>query len=367
MRLAILVALAIAIAGSRAFAYPQFQLSQDETCSSCHVSPAGGGLLDENGRSMIETFSTFGGNPDPAHGKLDGPDWLLVGADVRAGAGLIYDEKPSPNAFPMEAEAAAWVHHDAFSFYGTFGLQEGTTSDALSFFQLREHWFMWQQHPESPDGLFVRAGRFMPVYGLRFAEHNDYTREFGQAPLDGETYGVAVEYVDPTWEAHATAFVHDPLQFSTEPGNGGALYAEVRPATMFSIGVEGRYAKSEVDARTAGGITAKYWIAPGNVLLQLEGQAVHQTFTAGGNRDQIVSYLMASWFVHSGWMFDFGLSQYDQDIHVKDVDLEAVDANLHWFASSHWELLLTNRIQTIALGSGGGTSGYALFQFHYRL
>jgi hypothetical protein len=316
---------------------------------------------------MIETFSTYGGNPDPAHGKLDGPSWLLVGANLRAAGGFIYDEKPTGGAFPMEAEAAAWVHHGAFSFYGTFGVVEGTTNDAWSFFQLREHWFMWQQHPDSPDGLFVRAGRFMPVYGLRFAEHNDFTREYGQTPLYGETYGVAVEYVDPKWEVHATGFLHDPLQFSAENGNGGALYAEARLAKVVSVGVEGRFAKSDVDERTAGGVTAKYWIAPGHLLFQLEGQAIHQTFSAGGNRDQLVSYLMASWFLHPGWMLDFGLSQFDQDIHVKDIDLEAFDANLHWFATSHWELLLTNRVQTIALGSGGGTSGYALVQFLYRL
>jgi hypothetical protein len=32
----------------------------------------------------------------------------------------------------MDAEAAAWVHHGAFSFYGTFGVVEGTTNDAWS-------------------------------------------------------------------------------------------------------------------------------------------------------------------------------------------------------------------------------------------
>ena len=52
---------------------------------------------------------------------------------------------------------------------------------------------------------------------------------------------------------------------------------------------------------------------------------------------------------------------------MKDYDVEAIDANLCWFATSHWELLLTNRIETIALGAGGPTSGYSLFQFHYRL
>jgi hypothetical protein len=366
VKLAIFTAIALVLATARGFAFPQFSLGRDQaTCTGCHISPAGGGLLNENGRSMIETFSTYGGNPDPAHGRLDGPDWLLVGADLRAGAGLIYDEKASPNAFPMQAEAAAWAHHGAFSLYGTFGVVEG--HDLLSFFQLREHWFMWQQHPDTPDGLFVRVGRFMPVYGLRFAEHNDVTRIYGQTPLDGETYGAAVEYVDEAWEAHATAFVHDPLQYSAETGDGGALYAEARFAKAFSVGVEGRYAHSEVDARTAGGATAKYWLDAANLLFQLEGQAIHQTFAAGGSRDQIVSYLMASWFVHPGWMIDFGLSQYDQDTHVPKLDIEAFDANLHWFATSHWELLLTNRIQTTAFTSGGGSSGYALLQVHYRL
>ena len=76
---------------------------------------------------------------------------------------------------------------------------------------------------------------------------------------------------------------------------------------------------------------------------------------------------MGSWLVHSGWLVDVGVSQYDEDIAVKAMDVEAVDVNLHWFASSHLELLLTNRIETIAFGSGGQTSGYTLAQFHYRL
>lgn len=362
-----LALLVLAATAKLAHAYPQFQLSQDQTCSSCHISPAGGGLLNENGRAMIETFSTYGGNPDPAHGKLDGPDWLLVGADLRGAAGLIYDEKLGPNAFPMEAEAAAWAHHGSFSVYATLGFDEGDNSRPWTYLQAREHWVMWQQHPDSPNGLSVRVGRFMPVYGLRFAEHNIYTREDGETPLDGETYGAAVEYVDPRWEAHVTAFVHDPWQFSTEPGNGAAAYVEARVGGGVAIGAEGRYAKSNAEARTAGGVTAKYWVPAANLLFSLEAQAIHQTFDAGGYRDQIVSYLMASWFVHRSWLLDFGAGQFDEDIKVKAVDLECLDANLHWFASSHWEFLLTNRIQTIAFGTGGGTSGYVLAQFHYRL
>jgi hypothetical protein len=354
------LALLILFVPAVALAYPQYQLAKDQTCTGCHVSPAGGGLLNENGLAVAESASTYGGAPEAAHGSLVGPSWLEVGADLRAGAGLIADLGPRPSAFPMQAEAGALVHHAAFSLYATLGVQDGDTSAPIKFLQLREHYATWQS-----DELYVRVGRFMPVYGLRFAEHNDFTRQYGQTPLYGETYGAAVEYVDSSWEAHFTAFVHDPIQDAVELGNGAAAYAEKRLGGVFSVGAEGRYAKSTDDARTAGGVTAKLWLDP--VLFQLEGQLVKQTFAAGGARDQIVSYLMVSWFVHDGWLVDFGLSQFDADTRVPKLDIEAFDANLHWFASSHWELLLTNRVQTADLGSGGHSSGYSLFQFHYRL
>jgi hypothetical protein len=207
----------------------------------------------------------------------------------------------------------------------------------------------------------------MPVYGLRLAEHTAYTRRYGQTPLYGEAYGAAVEYIDPQWDVHLTGFIHDPVQWSAEQGNGVAAYGEVRIAKIMSFGAEGRYAKSDADARTAGGLTAKLWIAPAELLLQAEAQVIRQTFTAGGSRNQVVSYLLGTWFLHQGFMLDVGLGQFNEDLHVKDVDIECIDVNLHWFATSHWELIQTNRIQTITLDSGGPKSGYALIQAHYRL
>jgi hypothetical protein len=225
---------------------------------------------------------------------------------------------------------------------------------------------MWQQDPDANTGLYVRVGRFMPVYGLRFAEHNFFVRRYGQTPLYGETYGAAVEYIQPGWEVHATAFVHDPLQDPIERGDGGAVYAEKRFAQT-SFGVQGRYASSPDDNRLAGGVTAKQWIAPANLLLEAEAQVIRQTFDAGGRRTQIVSQLLATWFFHDGFMLDVGVSQFDEDHALANTDLEALDANVHWFATPHWELLFTNRIQTISLGSGGASSGYSLVQIHYRL
>jgi hypothetical protein len=359
-----IVTIVLALAVARvAHAYPQFQLSHDQTCTSCHISPAGGLLLGENGLSIAETTSTYGGAPEFLHGQVGGPAWLELGGDLRAGAGMTDSVGGvGGGAFPMQGDLDAAVHGRDLTLLATIGFQPG--SSPSTFVRSTEHWLMW--HPSDEDhGIYVRAGRFMPVYGLRFAEHTAYTRRYGQTPLYGETYGAAVEYVEPVWEVHVTGFVHDPLQDAIENGNGGAAYGELRFAKIASIGAEARHANSRDDTRTASGVTAKLWLDP--VLLEAEGQVIHQTFMAGGGRNQLVSYLLASYSVHPGWLLDIGVGQYDEDLAVNNVDLECVDANLHWFTTSHWELLLTGRIQTIALGKGGPTSGFALLQFHYRL
>lgn len=352
-----------------AHAYPQFQLSKDQTCSSCHLSPSGGLLLDENGLDVAESISTFGGPPEAAHGALVGPDWLQLGGDLRGGAGLVAVRGPHGGAFPMQADGDVAVRGGGFTVLATLGVQQG--HDVASVFVSRQHWIMWQPHAGASDGLYLRVGRFIPVYTLRFAEHTAFTQRYGQAPLYGEAYGAAVEYIEPGWELHATGFVHDPVQDSVEHGDGGAAYGEVRLAKIASIGLEGRYAESDQDRRIAGGATGKLWLAPANLLLEGEAQVIRQTFeqgaASGTARTQVVSYLLASWFLHEGFMLDLGAGQFDENLAVEHVDLEAIDLDLHWFATSHWELLSTNRIQTIALGAGGATSGYALLQLHYRL
>jgi hypothetical protein len=365
MRAAVIVAFALTASAGVVSAYPQFQLSKDQTCTDCHVDPAGGWLLNENGLSTAQSLGTYDVAPEAAHGALVGPSWLEVGAELRAGAGFVDARGPGAAAYPMQADAEALVRGDGFTLFGTLGPQQG--SSAASDIASREHWLMWQPDQSATDGLYLRVGRFEPVFGLRLAEHTAYTEQYGGAQLYGEAYGAAVEYVKPDWEAHVTAFVHDPIQDSVEKGDGAALYSELRVTKAASIGVEGRYANSDTDTRWDGGATAKYWIAPAEVLLEAEGQVIRQSFTAGTARTQVVSYLLASWFLHQGWMLDVGAGQYDEDLNVKDVELEGVDVNLHWFASSHWELMMTNRIQTIALGGGGPTSGWALLQFHYRL
>ncbi len=350
-------------------AYPQFQLARDQTCSACHRSPAGGGILSENGLINAEAISQFGTAPELFYGKLPLPMWLALAGDLRGAAGVDGGPDAHGVAFPMQAEVNAVATRDHFSLHVTAGLRDPQyRNTAKTLFATREHWLQWQQKPGETAGWFVRAGRFMPVFGLRFAEHPNYDRRFGGTPLYGEAYGLAVEYIHPSFEVHATGFIHDPLlPDSIERGNGATLYGELRIARTTSVGIEGKLDVTPDDTKTYGGVTAKHWFATPGILVETELEAVHQKLAdRGGIDNQLVGILMGSYFV-GPFMIDLAVDAYAPDVRVRYLDQEAVDLNVHWFATSHVELLVTNRLQMLELGAGGLTSGYSLLQLHYRL
>ncbi|KAB2903102.1 MAG: hypothetical protein F9K40_07295 [Kofleriaceae bacterium] len=364
-------AFALVLAGSAgtAAAYPQYQISKDQTCASCHISPAGGGLLNGYGELTAEEESLWGGNPGFLHGVLELPDMLRVGGDLRAAAGAHSRGDGVESAiFPMQSELYAFVEKSNIGLYAIGGATvEGAAGDARSFVPFsREHWLMWRQG--EGDGLYVRAGRFMPVQGLRQAEHVFYTRRFGGTPLFSEVYGANFGWLKPDLEAHASIFIADPLVDSIERGDGAAVYVEKRFAEgSTAIGLLDRFTTSDTDTRWHTGVTAKRRLSD-KLLLAAEVQVIRQNFKlAAPTRFQLVGNVLATYFVRPGLFVNVGLGHYDEDVSIAELDRDALDVNIHFFAISHLELVLMNRIQMIAFGAGGDSSGYSLLQLHYRI
>src|SRR5262249_41688119 len=194
-----------------------------------------------------------------------------------------------------------------------------------------------------------------------------FDRRYGGTPLYGEAYGVAIDEIQADWEVHATGFVHDPWQATTELGDGAAIYAEKRFAGTTAIGVEGKYDHTADDWKLYSGVTAKHYFAPANILVQGEGEYVHQRIALGGSTEQIVAYLLGTYFLPAGFMIDLGLGEYEPDVHTRNLTQQVVDLNVHWFVTSHVELILTNRLQSTAWGEGAPGTGYSLLQLHYRI
>jgi hypothetical protein len=368
---ALVIAIVLAVAAT-ANAYPQFELSHDQTCSGCHLSPSGGGLLGENGLNVAESMSTFGTNPAFLNGAVTTPDWLTLGGDFRAATGYVQAPQRYLLSIPMQADLYGHATYQSFSVQVTLGYRpDEYGNESVTHVWSREHYVMWQSEPGSPDGLFVRVGRFMPIFGLRLAEHPTYVRRYGGTPLYGDTYGAAVEYITQKIDAHITGFIRDRLIDTVEHYSGGAALAQYRVTDQAMVGAEGMIQVSPDDKEYRGGVIAKYYLPSPSILFQGEFQVVNQHIGPYG-LTQIVSQLMGSWAPRDDIMLDLGWGHYDENLRIKGLDRDAIDMNLHWFTTSHFEAILNARVELIGQASSnvntsGPTGAYVLLMGHYRL
>src|SRR6185437_3022708 len=78
--------LSFVLSGPQAHAYPELVRYGYANCTSCHVSPSGGGTLTQYGRELSrEVLSTWGfeGEERPAY-FINSPEWLNLGGDYRS-------------------------------------------------------------------------------------------------------------------------------------------------------------------------------------------------------------------------------------------------------------------------------------------
>ncbi|HSD91332.1 MAG TPA: hypothetical protein VLB44_27600 [Kofleriaceae bacterium] len=365
----VVVALALNTAARRADAYPQWQLAREMTCTGCHISPDGAGLLNENGTAVASAVAWKDYNPEFAYGKVPAPGWLQLGGDLRGAAGFVDPGFANGAGYPMQAEVSARAATHGFSVFANGGFRrpsEDPNASVLHVLWSREHYVMWQQKPDEGMGLFVRVGHLSPTYGLRLAEHIVYTQQYGGRPLYDEEYAASVSFVKREFEVHGAGFVHDPYGTPNEKGDGGALYAEARLGTHAAVGAEGKYSKADEQTRMFGGITGKLYLAGPDVMLMGEAELIQQKLAVGGDKaNKIAAYVLGSRPLPHGLTLDVGVGHYTQDTRVKGLYRDCIDVNLHWFADPHFELLWTNRLEL--LGDGGPNGGYSLAQLHVRL
>ncbi len=180
---------------------PTFLSRQYPRCTACHYSASGGGLLTPYGRSLSrEEISTFGrrGAGGAASGAARGEEGFLFGAlpsesplqlglDVRPShVGVDVDGRALPDRnFLMNLDLQAAWRQGRWTAYGTVGREPSRGgAGPISY----EHWVAY----EAADGLSVRGGRFLPAYGVRFADHTSFTRAGLDLAQDGQVYGVEV-------------------------------------------------------------------------------------------------------------------------------------------------------------------------------
>ncbi len=341
-----------------AFAYPQFQFTTDNVkCASCHYSPTGGGLINDWGREesadsiSMGDADSFLGDPRALNGVLPSTSWFQLGADLRMAALVkeAKDETPRFLVFPMQADLYTRFAFGKFSVAVTAGVR-GDARDSASFAQRlvsREHYVMWKQKKDDPDGYYARVGRFFPAYGLRLQDHTfNLRRRLGFNNLE-EPYTASLGKVSDQSEWHLSGFVPSPVFQAGRKESGLAFLYEKRVGEKSSFGAQAKASYTDQTHRYLGGLTFKKYISGASLLLMGEVDVGAESYRAAGSSRQLqlLGHFGATYLLANHLHVSATAEYYDADVRLKESDRLGATVTLQWFPRAHWELLLMSRMQ----------------------
>jgi hypothetical protein len=210
----------------------------------------------------------------------------------------------------------------------------------------REHYAMYQREPGE---LYVRAGRFHPVLGLRSHDHTTLERRALDQYLLDEPYALGAGTFGGTWEAHASVFVPNPFP-STGAGvraYGATAYYE-RYLGNGAVAAQARFAESSDDRRVLVGAIGKWWLAGPGLLLLGELDLQRQTIEgADVSRLQVIGYAGATKVMLPGLMIGVVAQRWDPDLLLRGSARNTAQLDVQLFPWAHVELHLLGRVGVI--------------------
>lgn len=286
--------LAACVAGSVgvANAEPVFLSRQYARCTTCHYSPTGGGLLTPYGRSLSGQEISTTAAKEPAQQKGPGKEesflWgalghslgpVNVGIDMRpAYLDLSSGTYSKSSTMFMTADILAACRISGWTIYGELGRQPLVSGAKIDSYEY------WVGH-DWEKGFGFRVGRFLPAYGVRFADHTSFTRIGLGLDAYDQVYGLELSR---TWQ-------HQLLQVSVGPGRAdsiihddgrqaftatGRFQMDLSPRTVLVMSGLYRDKARNVAQNGAGGLA--FGIAPTSRLsIWTEADAQFQQGTTG--------------------------------------------------------------------------------------
>ncbi len=190
----------------QAGAYPELVRHGYVNCVSCHISPSGGGILNDYGRSFSgEGLSTFArpGEESLFHGLIAReqlPKWLQIGGDIRGVQVHHENEDVRQGHFVvMQADAEVAVTVKGFTFDVAAGRFQMRSEEPR--FKSRRFFLMY----EFSEEWRIRVGRFLPAYGLHLADHVIATRRPLGFDHGQERYNIEGSWITDAMHVFVTA------------------------------------------------------------------------------------------------------------------------------------------------------------------
>ncbi len=322
------------LTASQVYAFPEMVKKDYPNCMSCHRSPSGGGILTPYGRELSkELLSRWGqeGESAFAYGVFKPPEFLSFGGDIR----FLQDYKNNQlirkaDFFFMQIDLETAVQYQALSAIGTIGLDLEDKS-LIS----RRHYFLYHLN----DIFCLRAGRFLPAFGINTPDHIITTKRgigFDQAT---ETYNVEVSWVGERINIYATGIFGRPDSPSLIRETGGALNTSIFMLEKHKIGVSYYFGFTETTQRHLFGPYGIFRFTPKLVwLTELDFQA--KVLKSLFNQVGVVNYQRLDYEISQG-LHPYLIQSLSKEDFANPLSLfESYGIGVQFFPRPHWVLQL---------------------------
>lgn len=224
---AILTVLAAALCNAEiAVGFPENIRHDYASCATCHVSGvAGGGAVTAYGRSAGAEFMPTWGGPNeakPMFGLVDLPKWLAYGGDMRyVSVNSRADDGTTRHVkFWMQADAEVAVTPLAGVTVVASAGRYGPDHDL----EFRRSYIKADLGPHAS----LRAGRFMPYYGVPIADHTASIRTELGLGQGQETYAAEASVYGGAGEIAVTGVYGAKAEVNGNVDDGYSIMREGR-------------------------------------------------------------------------------------------------------------------------------------------
>ncbi len=188
------------------------------SCTTCHVSPSGGGVLTPYGRAMsAELMSTWGSDKSAGFFFTDNeneeknPPWFRGNAFLRG----VQTRRNTPalergQFIGMQADLETGIDMEKFAIVTSFGVRAKDPSQSKDLNQIfsRRHYALYRFN----DNWALRAGKFMFGFGLNGPDHVTATRRGLNFDQGSESYNLEASYVGEKTTTLFTAIDETPSE-----------------------------------------------------------------------------------------------------------------------------------------------------------
>ena len=352
-----------------AHAFPDLVRHGYANCTSCHVSPTGGGVMTQYGRELSrELLSAWGrdGEGQFAYGTMKTPEWLQLGGDYRTA--YVYRDTPTyrdGRSIFMQADLEMAAAYEKVTFAGTLGYQNPISAQTLQDHLVsHRHYLLGKVN----DEVTVRGGKFLPAFGINDPNHVSVVRRAMRLNDEGmESYNLEGAYLGESSSLHGTLIVGRPDNRALKRDAGLSVVGSRTFYERYRAGLSYYYGNSDTQSRHVGGPFAVLGFTSKLYLLN-EFDFLSSTPKLGVDRRTqwgLANFQKLGYELTQGLHFylsrDFGRLNFRSE----RTQSQSYGAGIQFFPRPHFELNLTyQKQQNVAEFSDFVDYSYLMFHFY---